>query len=79
MDLLYQAIALMLVGMTIVFCMLIALILVIELNARVVRALNLDKPAAAAATPAAAKTEDKPVAAIISAAIQAHEDTHNET
>lgn len=77
MDLLQQAAALMVVGMTIVFCMLIALIVVIELNARVVRALNLDKPAAAAA-PAGPKTEDKPVAAIIAAAIQAHEEFDND-
>ncbi len=78
MDLLQQAAALMVVGMTIVFCMLIALIVVIELNARVVRALKLDKPAAAA-VPSSTKAQDKPVAAIIAAAIQAHEEMHNDS
>ncbi len=75
MDLLYQAVALMIVGMAIVFSMLIALIGVISLNARVVRLLNLDKPVPAPA--AAGRHDGKPIAAIIAAAIQAHEDFNN--
>ncbi len=74
MELLYQAVALMIVGMAIVFSMLIALIGVIMLNARVVRLLNLDKPVPATA---AGRHDGKPIAAIIAAAIQAHEDFNN--
>ncbi len=72
MDLLFQGIALMIVGMTIVFSMLVALIGVIVLNARLVRLFNLDKPQSGPA--AGVKPDSKPIAAIIAAAIQAHED-----
>lgn len=71
MDLLVQAVALMIVGMAIVFSMLVALIGVIVLNARVVRFLNLDKPVS---PPDQRAPEGKPIAAIIAAAIRAHED-----
>ncbi len=76
MEHLSQAAALMLTGMSIVFGMLIALIGVIALNARLVRYFNLDHPTVKPGeTGVPAITP--PVAAIITAAIQAHEDFHN--
>ena len=75
MDLLQQAVAMMIVGMAIVFAMLIALIGVTVANARVVQRFKLEPPPPPPkpARPKAAASTSTPIVAIIAAAIEAHE------